>query len=311
MGGSGGIFSGKGRSPSQVAQKLLHGATAEQIAKFETELSAKLVGVLGNANQRDTELTTERLSELKGVLSDQIEGSIDTLFGGSVAKHTYVDGISDIDSMLIINGSSYEDLKPGAVLDQVSSHLTDGLSKDIKVEKGSVAITVTYPNGTQIQLVPSLRVGDNAMKVPAWSSNEWSTINPNQFRDGLIKRNAECNQKFIPTLKIVKAINAVLPEGARLSGYHIESIGVEAFRNYNGEKTLVGMVPHFFAHAKSAVLSPMVDRTGQSVHVDSSLGEANSSQRVVLSHVLDRVSRRMQSAAAAGSADRWMDLLGD
>lgn len=309
MGGSGGIFARK--SPEQIVKDLLTSSSSEQTAKFESELASRLVSLLSDANQRDTELTAERLSQLKGVLSDQIEGSIDTLFGGSVAKHTYVDGISDIDSMLIINGSSLEELKPSAVLDQVSRHLIDGLSKEIEVKKGSVAITVKYPDGMEIQLVPSLRVGENTMKVPAWSNNDWSTINPNQFREGLTKRNAECNQKVIPTLKIVKAINAGLPEGARLSGYHIESIGVDAFRNYGGEKTLVGMVPHFFAHAKNAVLSPMVDRTGQSVHVDSNLGEANSPQRVILSHVLDRVSRRMQSAAAAGSVDRWMDLLGD
>lgn len=311
MGGSGGIFNGVGRSPAEVAQKLLAGATAEQTAKFETELSAKFVSLLGDVNQHDTELTAERLSELKDLLREQIEGSIDTLFGGSVAKHTYVDGISDIDSMLIINGSSLEDLKPDTVLARVSKHLSDGLPKEVRVEKGAVAVTVTYPDGTQIQLVPSVRVGDAAMKVPAWGGNEWSTINPDQFREGLTKRNAECNQKLIPTLKIVKAINANLPEGSRLSGYHIESIGVEAFRNYDGDKTLVKMLPHFFAHAKTAVLKPMVDRTGQSVHVDSNLGEQNSAQRVVLSHVLDRVVRRMQSAAAAGSTDRWMDLLGD
>lgn len=309
MGGSGGVFTRK--SPEQIVKDLLTSSSAEQTAKFEADLSAKLVALLGNANQRDTELTTERLSELKGLLKNQIEGSIDTMFGGSVAKHTYVDGISDIDSMLIINGSDLKDLKPDTVLARVSKHLSEGLPKDIRVEKGAVAVTVTYPDGTQIQLVPSLRVGDAAMKVPAWGSNEWSTINPNQFRDGLTKRNAECNQKLIPTLKIVKAINASLPEGSRLSGYHIESIGVEAFRNYGGDKTLVGMLPHFFAHAKTAVLKPMVDRTGQSVHVDSNLGEQNSSQRVVLSHVLDRVVRRMQGAAAAGSTDRWMDLLGD
>ena len=47
-----------------------------------------------SANDRDAGAVRIRLEEIKAILGDTIESSVDTMFGGSVAKHTYVDGIS-------------------------------------------------------------------------------------------------------------------------------------------------------------------------------------------------------------------------
>ncbi len=41
----------------------------------------------------------ERLEVLKSKLSKELDGTFDQFFGGSIAKHTYVDGLSDIDSL--------------------------------------------------------------------------------------------------------------------------------------------------------------------------------------------------------------------
>ena len=180
----------------------------------------------------------------------------------------------------------------------------------MEVRAGSVAVTVVYRDGKEIQLVPTVRDGDK-FGVPSWDKNKWSSIDPRQFRDGLTKRNDECNGKLIPTLKLAKAINATLPEAARLSGYHIESIGVTAFRSYNDAKVPVRMLPHFFKKASELVLRPMTDRTGQSVHVDGYLGDANSSERVAASHMLRRIHQRMMSASAGHSRERWQDLFDD
>jgi hypothetical protein len=113
---------------------------------------------------------------------------------------------------------------------------------------------------------------------------------------------------LIPTIKLAKAINSTLPEGAQLSGYHFESIAVAAFRGYAGPFTTVQMLPFLFRKASELVLSPMIDRTGQSVHVDESLGPDGGAQRQAISHVMHRVCQRMENASAAHSVDRWLDL---
>jgi Major Facilitator Superfamily len=46
------------------------------------------------------------------------------------------------------------------------------------------------------------------------------------------------------------------------------------------------------------------------VHVDEYLGPANSPQRQILSHVMDRIARRMRNATAAGSTSQWRAMFG-
>jgi hypothetical protein len=306
MGGSGGTFR---HSPRRVADEIQRLAS-EQAAEFEANLAREFGGLLSQFNARNTQETAERLTKIKELLRQDLKGTFDTFFGGSVAKHTYVDGLSDVDSMLLISGQLAEG-NPSDVLAKVAGALRIGLGDRVEVSEGRVAITVRYPGGDEIQLVPTVEAADGKHKVPSWDSASWSSIDPDKFRNGLTKRNEQCGGKLIPTLKLAKAVNGTLPEAARLSGYHIESLGVAAFRGYEGEKTTVRMLPYFFKRASELVLSPMVDRTGQSVHVDAHLGPAGSHQRRALSHALARIHQRMLNASAAASRDRWMEILGE
>jgi len=309
MGGSGGS-SYFGRSTDQVASKLRASIAQAEDAQFETELAAAHGELLARFNTRNAQETEERLQRIKDVLGDILGGTVDTLFGGSVAKHTYVDGISDVDSLLVLDETDAADGRPKQALNAVRDRLAEELRGEAEVSAGAVAVTVKYIDGTELQLVPARRVGDR-LEVPAWESNTWSPIDPQQFRDGLTKRNAQQGGKVVPTIKLAKAICANLPEELRPSGYHLESLAVSAFRHYAGEKTTPKMLAHFFEAAKTLVLAPMKDRTGQSVHVDENLGPENSPARQQLSRVLDRISRRLTNARASHSLPRWLELFGE
>jgi len=117
--------------------------------------------------------------------------------------------------------------------------------------------------------------------------------------------------KLIPAIKLAKSINGTFPEDQQLSGYHIESMAIAAFKNYAGPKTVEKMLPEFFRRMTELVKTPMRDSTGQSVHVDADLGKANSAQRKRLSGALDRIARRMENATAAQSLSQWNGILGE
>ena len=135
-----------------------------------------------------------------------------------------------------------------------------------------------------------------------------SEINPENFQAALTERNNECGNKLVPVIKLAKGIIATLPEAQRLSGYHVESLAISAFRGYDGPKTVSAMLPTFFEKAKDLVLAPIKDRTGQSINVDSYLGPENSPERLSAGHILDRLGRRMRNATAAGSKDQWLAM---
>jgi hypothetical protein len=239
-----------------------------------------------------------------------IEGSFDHLYGGSVAKHTYVDGLSDIDSLILINGSDLDGKSPQVALERmvgvIQAHLKGGAS----VEHGRMAVTVTYPDGMIIQLLPAIKSAGGRLHVPSSRRDAWSEINPAAFQEALSRRNDECGRKLVPTIKLAKAINGQLPDAQRLSGYHMESLGIAAFKNYRGELTTSAMLPVFFERARELVLRPIRDSTGQSVHVDDYLGPPDSEARTALSHVMGRLARRMRNATAAGSTAQWRAMFG-
>src|SRR5205823_2096169 len=122
--------------------------------------------------------------------------------------------------------------------------------------------------------------------------------------------NQQSGNKVVPTIKLAKDINYSLPENSRLSGYHIESLAVEAFRYYTGRFNPKAMLEHFFEKASQLVLNRIKDRTGQSLHVDDYLGAPNSRARKQVSNALDRVYRRMKNADAIKSRDQWMRIVG-
>jgi hypothetical protein len=307
MGGSSGVFKGRGRSPEEVAEKLKAAADASA-SVFEPVLAKTLGELLIGYNERDTDSVRERLEEVKVSLGGAFNCSIDTLFGGSVAKRTYVDGISDVDSLVIF--SEGQDLPPQGVLFKIKDVLLDKIGDDAVIDVGTMAVTITYREGPELQLIPAISVGGD-IKIPSSDGGAWSEINPVGFSKALVRRNEECHGKLVPTIKLAKAVNANLPESLRLSGYHIESLAVAAFRDYAGPKTTSVMLPLFFEKASDLVLRPVADKTNQSVHVDEYLGVAESDKRRSVSHALTRLHKRMVNASAAHSRDRWLDLFGE
>lgn len=246
---------------------------------------------------------------MKDILKESIEGAFDQLFGGSVAKHTYVDGLSDIDALVIISGTDLEGDAPAKVLDHMTATLRGSLAGQAEVSHGQMAVTIEYTDGMKIQLLPTIRTRDG-LRIPSSRHDGWSQVNPEGFREALTRRNEECGGKLVSTIKLAKAIIGTLPESQRLSGYHMESLAIAAFQDYDGPKTTAAMLPTFFEKAKDLVLSPIRDRTGQSVHLDDYLSGHNSEARVNASHILSRLEKRMRNATAAGSKAQWRALFG-
>ena len=308
MGGGGGGGAFIHRSPGELRDLVRKAEEKTTMAAFEAELSSTLGGLLGEYNDRDVKTVRDRLDAIKVALQNSLEGSFDQVFGGSVAKHTYVDGLSDIDSLVLINGSAYEGKSPQQVLARMETIISRELGKQVTVSHGRMAVTIDYGDGMVIQVLPAVKTDGDHVHVPSSRKSGWSKIDPVSFQNALTKRNGECANKLVPTIKLAKAIVGSLPEDQRLSGYHMESLAIAAFRNYSGEKTTSAMLHTFFERARNLVLTPIRDSSGQSVHVDGYLGAANSEARQAASHVLGRLERRMRNATAAGSTAQWRAL---
>jgi hypothetical protein len=310
MGGSGGSF-GSGYNPRDIAKEVRETEKRVQGEALNAELAGLLTELLGEINNRDTGLVEQRLEKIVEELAGIANGKLDLLFGGSVSKRTYVEGLSDIDCLLIVNDTTLEEAGPHAAIEQVATELQAQLGDEAEVTTGRLAVTVRYAeDGMEIQLLPAVRTAVG-LKIPSSRiEGKWSEIDPTKFQQGLTKYNKACDKKLVPTIKLAKAIIGRLPDEHQLSGYHIESLAIAAFHDYTGSMTTAAMLPHFFERAKERVLKPMTDSSGQSVHVDDYMGETNSEMRTNASHILGRIAKRMANATASSSLPQWKDLLG-
>jgi hypothetical protein len=306
MGGSGeGYFSSE--TPENVRDALRKEEKATENQIFETQVSKDIGDLLGEYNNRDADGVREALEKLKKALENDVEdGAITPVFGGSVRKHTYVDGISDIDSLFVLKGKELAGLQPHEALDLFESRVRTVFA-GAKPERDAMSLRIPY-RGLVLEILPAVR-REGQLCVASESGKSWSKINPQSFLRKLTEVNDKYGGKLVPAIKIAKGINEKFPEGQRLSGYHLESLAIEAFRDYRGPQNTKAMVEHLIESAAEHVLKPIRDKTGQSLHVDEYAGAKGSETRRLIAQNLQRVSRRMKNANANRSREKWAELL--
>jgi len=314
MGGSGGrgFFPPKSDIGS-IKAELDRSIQKTKNADLDTRINQLFTDLLSEYNDRDVNKINKRLETLKKVLEKEIEGSIDMRFGGSIRKRTFVDGLSDVDSLLILNKSELKDADPRSIRQYLLDTLTSlkaSLKDVIQIRSGNLAVTVDYEDEMQIQLLPALKRGD-FLKISSSNGARWAEINPQAFTDKLTGLNSALSGKLIPTIKLIKVINYLSPQDKRMENYHVESLAVQAFKDYSGPQVPRAMLEHFFDIAKESLKTPIKDSTGQSVHTDDYLGPHNSAARRRISDQLDIISRKIKIANDTASIELWKDLLGE
>ena len=298
MSGGGGGY----RPPkmNELQQKIREARQQEE-ANLQQGINQFLRDELTSYNQRDADEIRERLEEVSSAVDIDLQRM---LFGGSVAKHTYVDGLSDVDALAIIDRESTQGVSAQDVLEQFYSDIDTNLPRDRGVEeisKGRLAVTIKYTDGTEIQILPSIRVGDE-IRIADATGHGWKATNPRAFRESLSEENRRLSRNLVPAIKLVKSLVSDLPEQQRPTGYHIESLSLDAVRGFNGDSSVRGLIDRILDRASARVLKPIADVTGQSRIVDEYLGSENSAERRLVAQAIGGIRRRLN---ATTSLNQW------
>ena len=310
MGGSGG-HGFRGYSAEEIRGWIEEANRNANNVEHDAEVNAVLGDLLAQYNDRDAGLTRSRLDEIHEALEDAVESTVDLRFGGSIAKHTYIDGLSDVDALAILRDPELAASSAQDVLDTFANSLHRQLGYTVHVREGQLAVTISYPDGMEIQVLPAVQTS-TGVRIPSSDGPDWSpVIRPQAFAEKLTQLNQECGRRLVPVIKLTKSALSGLPDSIRPSGYHVESLAVEAFRGYRGPYSHKAMLHHFFHRASELVLNPVRDSTGQSLNVDQKLGDPSSRPRRTLSGVLDRIARRMSNADRANSLSDWLEAIGE
>ena len=260
----------------------------------EGEVQGYLRNLLRAHNERDTEAINRHLQVLRDSLELRDDDVIRTLFGGSTSKHTAVNGLSDVDVLVIINDSSLSGRSPREAIQVMAERIRQRLPQT-NVTTGDMAVTVQYSDDIEIQVLPAIRT-KSGVRVADPDTNRWSNVvRPERFARKLTSVNQANRGEVIPTVKLVKGMTAhmIRSDRDKISSYHLESLAIEAFRNYRGPYDLKSMVRHYVNYSSKAVKKPITDPTGQSRHVDEYMGPADSRRRQRASKTFKTMQRRL------------------
>lgn len=304
-GGRGSYFSS---DLAEVKRKLYQSDESTDRGEYEARVNDFLSSKLTEFNSRDRKAINRHLAEIKKALEKELEGSVDLLFGGSTARHTALNGFSDVDSLVILDSCELADGTPNAAKEYFARRLQERFP-NTEITQGTLAVTVNFSDA-EIQLLPAVSC-EKHVRISDSSGHQWAEIRPREFSNALTRTNKQAEQLVVPVIKLAKGIIYSLPEKYRVSGYHAEALAVEIFRNYRGEFTPKAMLQHYFSEASTRVRQPIRDRSGQSIHVDDSLGASNSLERKMISDAFERVSRRMANADSSHSLEEWGRLYGE
>jgi len=150
------------------------------------------------------------------------------------------------------------------------------------VSAGNLAVTVSYSDGTEIQILPAIRTNSGGVRIADPGSTQWSNVaRPDDFATKLAKVNTARDGRVVPVIKLAKALADcfITRPKRKISGYHMESLAIDAFKDYQDPLDPKNMLIHLLGHAIDAAKSPITDSTGQSRYVDEYLGPANSRLR--------------------------------
>ncbi len=191
MGGSGG---GTSYGMEDIDADALRDRARRDLQQQEllTDINSYLAEQLTAFNDRDTETVNDRLEQIAEALGEAVEGLDRLLFGGSIAKHTYVDGLSDVDALIILRGNQPDN--PDQLIAAFADALRAALPKSTvaDIQPGRLAVTVTYTDGTQIQLLPARRTGET-LSIASEDGRAWRDIRPRKFAEKLTEVNQTNN----------------------------------------------------------------------------------------------------------------------
>lgn len=305
MGGSGGYSfertSRRAWQPSNLENSLEQ--TRQQAA--EAEVAAAFADALSEINQTDTEALNRHKNEILKALESAFEEAYDLRGGGSYTRHTYVNGLSDIDILFVLGSYSSSKItnkeNPQAVLTDMKKRLRQRFP-NTKITSGRMAVTIQFSDGLELQVLPAFRYR-SGYRIPGPQGSGWTITRPQVFAKLLQERNAEVGGKLLRCIKLAKRICD--NRGVEVKSYHLENMAVKAFEHYAGSRSDEDMLRHLFNQAKVLAATRMRDITGQEAYVDRLTSKA---QRTMLSQQLAAIEREV--AKAEGDGNVWRSLLG-
>jgi hypothetical protein len=241
---------------------------------------------------------------------------IDDFLTGSYRRDTKTKKLKDIDIFVVLadDGSQagYRHQAPGDVVNALETLLRQ---KWPYADRDGMAVVIPYGPDDEIMsldVVPAFKRHGGGYLVPDPTSGDWLATNPKRHHELSTAKNAECQGKYVPFVKMVKGINRELGEPVSpsfLLEVMAQSLVRPPFGSYQDE------IVFFLATAAERIHDVWPDPAGLGGDVNVAM---NAVQKVAAVDALNKarsIAERAVDLEDEGqdraAYDEWKKLFGD
>lgn len=171
------------------------------------------------SNLEITQTESQQASSRHQAIRDHVRahwGLTDDFLTGSYRRDTKTKRLKDVDVFVVIDVDGeqghYRDEAPSNVLLALRSVLQ---AKWEAAYLDGMAVVIPYGNEddvTSIEVVPAFDRAGGGYHIPDPQLGSWINTDPKKHHDASTTKNGECNDKYVPLVKMIKAVNRELGE---------------------------------------------------------------------------------------------------
>ncbi len=228
--------------------------------------------------QTESDLAVRRHHEIRDHVRTEWDLADDFL-SGSYRRDTKTKRLKDVDIFVVIDPegaqASLRNQHPSVILNELAAVLRKRYD-DVVVDH--MACTVSFGADEEIMsfdVVPAYERKGGGYDIPDTTAGGWLATNPEIHRELSTAKNKACGEKFVPFVKMVKAINREFGEPVApsfLLEVMAQALVKEPFGRYQDE------VRWFLASAAEQITDVWPDPAGLSPDVNASMSSGQKQQ---------------------------------
>ena len=159
--------------------------------------------------QAESRLASSWQQNIRSIVDGEWKLEADYLTG-SYRRNTKTKPLKDVDILVVIDPkgpqSNLRQLGPSAVLDALKKVLRRKYD-DVVIDRMACTVSTGSDNDPTFDVVPAFRKSRDVFEIPDAQRNSWISTNPKAHEEFTTKKNKDCDEKWVPFVKMIKAIN--------------------------------------------------------------------------------------------------------
>jgi hypothetical protein len=235
---------------------------------------------------------------------------------GSYDRHTKTKKLKDVDIFAVIDPdgaqTSLRQQGPAAVLADLEGVLQAKYPGKVTIDVVACVISFGSDEITSFEVVPAFDRASGGYEIPDTATGGWIATDPTKHAEATTAKNAACDHKWVPFVKMIKGINREAGEPIDPS-FLIEVMALELIREPFGRYQ--DEIAAFCASAADQVTNDWDDPAGLGPAVNRTMSTATRQEAAAQfkswQHIAEEAIDLEDGGSERAAVEKWRELFGN